>query len=664
MGLMRQSDFSYGVVDPDLHAATDAPQYLQSLSEGKNILISSKRLPTKRLGIELAYTTSATIAETKVKSMPFETKEGVWHQCILHKDNNQLWAMLLRYEANGNISEINLNIGSYAGDIDDVSMASTNDYIVLTNFNFHPKKITIENILTSSKVEDINFSVMPSLPSDEIDYSGYTFKPSGNPMGSTMTVTIPGGGTAFNSDWIGGLFIDEFGLSSDNPVAYGLIASVSPLVGTTQTLGLTVLTAFANRPAPGDVVSVRKPVWSNEGGWPSLCLFYQSRLWLVGTRDKPFFVAGSHENQPNNFNVGTGQPSDAIAQIMSNTSGGGIKKIFGGHNLHIWTDQSQIIVPSGMDVGITTGSFSTPQVSSYRISSMDPVQYKNNIYFTTSTGKGVIEVSETQGESASADLSFSAEHLIKNPIKAQMTIEEDTQEQYLYLLNNDNTITAFSKSDISGVNAFTWIRPTMLGNSKYVSIDTINNSLYGTVKLSDGKLAIVKFSAPAYLDFYTYCTFANNQASVSTIYNTNTLSIVKDEGNGQFSYLGDQVVTNGEIAPAFTVADGNYLVGKIYETQITSMPLFLNKFGSFYKKKIFQIYIEYYQSYNFTVNGKVTAVSSFADSTKPKTPKTGVVRLGYGQGYQNDNYIDIKQHSPHPLTIQSIGWITTGSAVA
>ena len=620
---MKQSDFSFGVVDPALHSATDAPQYLQAFSVGDNLLVNSKRQVTKRPGTEFIYRTDAPIAVggLNVKSLGFETKEGKWYQCLLYVDEGFLFALIKSFENERVTSETNKTVSSYFGNVENVSMTATDEYIVITNVNFHPKRIDVKTPLTSSTVSDINFSVLPSITSDEIDYSNYTFTPSGNPMGSTMTVTMPAGSAQFDANWVGGLLIDQFGLSTDNPLGYGLISSIQTPNNTTQVIGLTVLTAFANRVAPGDVISVRKPAWS-ANNWPSLCLFYQSRLWLFGTKEKSFFVAASHENQPNNFNVGTGRPSDAIGEIMSNTSGGGIKKVFGGHNLHIWTDQAQIIIPSGMDVGITSASFSTPQVSAYRCSKMEPLQYRNNIYFTTSTGKAVIEVVETQGESASADLSFSAEHLINNPIKAQVTVEDDTQEQYLYFLNNDNTITAFSKSEISNVNAFTLLKMEMPTNEQIVSIDTIDNTLYGTVRnLDTGHLMTLKFSSNAYLDCYSECIFSNNSSPVWAIYNNNTVSIVKDDGNKQFSYIGDALVTDGILN--FNIEDGHYLIGKIYNTAFKSMPLFLNKLGSFYKKNIFQIYIEYYQSYNFTVNGKVTATASFADSNKPKTPKTG-----------------------------------------
>ena len=669
MGLIKQTDFGYGVVNKSLNAATDVPQYLQSLQKGDNVFINSMRQIEKRSALAFLDILTTGSKATEYKTMSFETVFGSWYQLIIYvEDVNILNIILIKFKitttAEGDKIEVNDEKSLFAtgtiASVNDVYMTNADNFIVLTSAGMKPQRITIdENNFSNTTISSIQFAIVPSLDFGDLDYSGYTFTPSGTPMGSTIEVSTSNKDPdpAITPEWIGGMIIDEFGKGTDQPLGYGIITDVETL-NKKQTLSVVVLTAFASTTANGKSISLRRPVWGASVGYPGICAFHKSRLWFAGTKTHPLLVASSKVNTPNDFGTGTGQPTDGICYLLGNSDGGKIKNMFGGMNLHIWTETKEFIISGGPDTGLTPGNFDPRQSSGYGTSAMSPVQYQNNIYFTT-IGKAIIEVEETATQSASTEISMSTSDLIVNPIKGQVNVIRDTQEQLVYFLNEDGTIVVFSKNIITGVNAFTLLKLKLLSDQSIVNIDTIANNLLCLVRNSDGTLSLSQFTNKKHLDQFTKVSFKDGVASISRLYAKNTLDIIREDDNGNVSYFGS--ATSDETAISKDVPNGpNYYVGKIYDVAIETMNLFLNRDGSFYKKRASEISVEFYKSYDFKVNNIPVALSTFHELLEVPKTKTGIKNMGVADSYQQDNKITIYQNSPYPLHITSIGWIIDG----
>ena len=198
-------------------------------------------------------------------------------------------------------------------------------------------------------------------------------------MNGSTAVPVP-----MLTQYINGSIIGP-GASTENPLGYAIITSV-PSAGR---LDVDTVTNFGPTTGAnpislnGRVWGLRSPILVNNdpSTYPRVCGFYQSRLWFAGSNKYSMIVFGSKVNVINDFDVGTGQPFDGVAEFLSDTEDGPISDIGFGLNLNLWTNTTQFTVPSGLDVGITAGSFRVRNTSSYGINQAHPTKYRDSLYY-------------------------------------------------------------------------------------------------------------------------------------------------------------------------------------------------------------------------------------------------------------------------------------------
>ena len=127
---------------------------------------------------------------------------------------------------------------------------------------------------------------------------------------------------------------------------------------------------------------------------------------------------------------------------------------------------------------------------------------------------------------------------------------------------------------------------------------------------------------------------------------------------GQYLVSAGQIVVTNPNAIADSVQ-----VGLLYDVEIIPMYPYIEATASPFKKQVQRIYIDYYLSLDFEVNGNLIPYQNFADiqAGLPLEPQTDTAIIDPFEGWNRfDNngnpIISITQSSPFDLQVTSIGY--------
>ena len=555
-------------------------------------------------------------------------------------------------------------------DLENIDYTQDNDALVLTNPNYAPGRIFVSSYtaeVPTFAFEYLDIYPLPAYDFNNINYNNFTVTLS--VLSNVLTFAFSGEGAdpGFNNAWIGGQIIGG-GASDIEPVGYAIITAVSygGGGGGTTTFTATVQLPFntSTYATQGSQYSVRQPAWSAALGYPSKVLFFQNRLWLGNTQSLSNTVFGSKINSPINFDVGTGRDTDAIVYTIGQTNSGAILWMNGGKQLEIYCQNNEFACPQDVNTALTPSTFSIRQQSSYGSSPLlKPITYINDSYYTTKTGKAFVNfhfngIGLTY---SSSNISAASNHLIKAPTNRALLRGTDTsQDNFIYLLNPiDDTITAFQFATEYKLAALTPIE--FQTNVSLIDIVTIDNSIYilKFYELTE-QYTIEQFDDTTRVDG----AFSSNMASDGTItglsiFNGYTVQVVfQNQDFGQYLVSGGQItVTNPQSL------SGRVTVGLLYDLTLVPMYPFAGSTSSPFFKQVQRIYVDYYQSLDFSINGNLVPYQNYADiqAGLPLVPQTDTAIVAPFSGWNRFDsngvpIISITQSSPFDLQVLSIGY--------
>jgi hypothetical protein len=550
------------------------------------------------------------------------------------------------------------------GDLNDIDYTQDNDVLILTHPNYPPGRIFISSyngdLPPTFAFMFLDIYPLPAYDFNEINYNNFTVVLTVS--GSTLTFKFTGVGAdpGFTNAWIGGQIIGG-GATEIDPIGYAIITAVSYSSsggGTVTFTGIVQVPFLTTGYATfGSQYSIRQPAWSAALGYPAKVLFFQNRLWLGNTAALPNTVFGSKINSPINFDVGTGRDTDAIVYTIGQTNSGAILWMNGGKQMEIFCRNFEFACPQDQNSALTPSTFSIRQQSAYGASAiLKPVTYINDSYYGSRAGRALINfhyngIGLTY---TSSNISVASTHLVKNPNNRALLRGSDTsQDNFIYFLNNDNTLTAFQFATEYKLAALTPI--VFEPNVDLIDIVTINNSIY-----------ILKFYALT--DQFTLEQFDDDFRIDGAINaSMNTLGVVTglDLYNGytvQVTYLnqdyGQYLVIGGTITVNNAGQSGGIFVGLLYDVEITPMYLFGGTTASPFYKQMSRIYVDYVQSLNFYINGILVPYQNYADiqAGLPLVPQTDTAIVAPVLGYDRFQTFSITQSSPFDLQITAIGY--------
>ena len=373
---------------------------------------------------------------------------------------------------------------------------------------------------------------------------------------------------------------------------------------------------------------------------------------------------GSKLNQPISFDVGTGKDTDAIIYTIGQSDAVEIQWMNGGKQLEIFTSNYEFVAPQNEEVGLTPSTFSIRQQSSYGSSTLfKPQTYLNDSYFVQKTGKSAINFRFTGvGLSyQSSNISPQSQHLMKNPTTRALLRGTDTsQDNFIYLLNNvDNTLTCFQFATEIKLSALTPI--IFEDNVQLIDIVTVNNTVY-LLKyyILTQVYTIEALQEGVYIDSaQDYLMALDGTVTQLDRFNGYNVQVVyQGQDYGQYPVINGQITVtniNQKTLVPITVS-----IGLLFDVEIIPMYPYASPTSSPFEKIISRIYIDYYNSLNFYINGNLVKYQNFKEIQNdiPLTPRTDTAIYNPVEGYNrfDNKAIVITQSAPFDLQILAIGY--------
>lgn len=257
---------------------------------------------------------------------------------------------------------------------------------------------------------------------------------------------------------------------------------------TFTTISLTNIPQF-------DFGSGAEDVWSADRGWARTATFHQGRLYFGGSRDKINSVWGSVVNDFFNFNVGTGEPDEAIFDTLDTDQFNAINGIFSGRDLQVFTAGGEFYNSSKL---ITPSDSSWLKQTPYGSKKERPISVDGATLFVDSSGRTIRQFMWSFNEDSyiSLNASLLSSHII-NDIRSMATIRGTATDisDFVYVVNGDGTVAVMNSmrhEDIRG-----WTQWTTQGTFEDVAV--VDKETYFLIE-REGEIFIERLQEGTFTD--------------------------------------------------------------------------------------------------------------------------------------------------------------------
>ncbi len=669
--LIRQTMFSSGEVDPINYHRTDFKDYLTAAQSLLNIEVGTTGLAKKRKGTQFLIQTKNSDPNSKLYG--FQDKNSQFYILISLDKALDIY----RIGPDDELDFLQSLTTPYpSSDLSDLDYTLDNDSLILVHRDYPPARITIKDYDKSLFIyEVLNLYPLPAYDFGDVIYNKGDASISGDAHTITLALTQAPG---FTDDWIGGQIIGG-GTSDVSPLGYAIITKVSYQADKVTLTGKVQISFLINGASTSSTqYSIRKPAFSQNMGYPNKVIFFQNRLWFANTKTLNNTIFASKINQPVNFDVGISQDTDAIIYTLGQSDSGGIVWMNGGKQLEIYTANYEFVAPQEQNTGLTPGTFSVRQQSAYGVSNrLKPISYLNDSYYLNKTGNAIINF-RFQGIGQSylaSNISQAASHLVKNPVKAVLLRGTDqSQDNFIYFLNPDNTLTSFQFSHEVNLAALTpitfnppyekWFEPEP-EHVQLLNIVSIDNTVYLLKKYVQSDQVVLE-------------KMLDGAIKIDGVEDKEMAVDGKVDGLERFEGLDVQVVMVADDMGVYRVKNGviqvtnpqhftgDVRVGLLYPVEIKPMYFYAGPSHADVMKQVTRIYVEYFESLNFTIDGKLVNYQYFkkiADKTTFLFPPSGTAIVDPVLGWNRDNTFTISQNAPFDLQITAIAYQVTATMI-
>lgn len=673
--MVRQTTFTSGQVDIINWKRTDTEAYLSAAQSLLNCEVGTTGLVKKRKGTYLGLDVSSYI-DPNSNLYQFTDKNNNYYVLLSSNEAINVFSFI-----GGVLTYVTTVSTPYvSNDLSAIDYSLDNDVLILTHPSYPPARFYISSygpVVFSYQV--LNIYPLPAFDFGEINYANFVVSLTGDTSTVTFEFTGLSSDPGFTTAWIGGQIIGA-GNSVQDPVAYAIITNVVPFSGGTVTFTAQVQIPF-NLSSPaliGNQYSIKQPAWSTALGWPAKVLIYQNRLWLANTLTLENTIFGSQINNFVNFDPGIGNDTDAIIYTIGQNNSGAILWMNGGKQLEIYTQNFEFACPQQEALALTPGTFSIRQQSANGSSKLlKPITYINDSYYVTREGNAIINfhyngIGQTY---TSTNISASSTSLVLNPSNAVLLRGTDqSQDNFIYFLNPDYTLTSFQFAyeyklaalsplnfntdpgnvvqvlDITGINNNVLILKKYVNNSKYI-IDV----------MSDNYRADSRF--PCSMDSSGFVTGLDILDGYIVTLEFNPTGTAKQD-YGQSLQIVDGVKVVAAVSSGSCYFDnpnedsGNGAVCLPYSVEIVPMYIFAGALQSNYYKDISRIFVDYYQSLDFRIDGKLVPYQEYANiqAGLPLMPQTGTAIISPVRGWNRFDTFSITQNSIFDLQVLGIAY--------
>lgn len=674
-----QSSLNSGELDPLLLGRTDLQAYYNGLQTAKNMLSFPQGGMKKRPGTEFV---ASTFGDGRIEKFSFSTEQNYLLvftalKMEIFKDN------VLQTNIAGSGNDY-LAIPWTLEQIKEFDYIQSADTIIITHEDVETRVITRTSdtawtISTASFTNipqyDFNDASSPT-PVSEVQRLTFTDANSGDrfklSLNGILTGEIVLSLSATGTEGVSNSITDELlalpntgfsGISTSwiSATVYEVTFSGASANDWDEMIGTGIYSRSPDFRIVGSTItngtSRGEDVWSSTRGWPRTCTFHENRLWFGGSASRPSTIWGSNVADYFNFKTRKALDDEAISVTLDTDQINAIEAIFSNRSLQVFTSGGEFYAPKSP---ITPENVSFTPQSNLGTKRVRPVTVDGITLFIQRTGKALVQFvykDEIQANQAQS-LSFIASHLIKDPIK--LAVRRGTTGQdanYVFLCNDDGTMTVFNTLTSEGVSGFTrWeTAEDSTGNGEIISVASIGDYVYTLVQRE------IDSSTVYYIEVESD-TAQTDSAVIGTSLSSDTLTgldhlegetvHVKADG----AYQGTEVVSSGEITIERT-AD-TIEAGLGFFPEIKTMPLNVslpNGPNASSKKKIARASVQLYESNGVIINGQRLADRTIGqDQFDAPEPQTGFKRI-HLLGWSIEAQITVTQDTPMPLTLLSIG---------
>jgi hypothetical protein len=214
----------------------------------------------------------------------------------------------------------------------------------------------------------------------------------------------------------------------------------------TQAIGLVLQTLEDT----GPTTDWDEQAFSPARGWPVTVSFHQSRMVIGGARDLPNGLWLSKTGESFNFDVGTGEPDEAIAFHLAANDRPAIRALVPGRNLQVFTSSGEWVVTGDPLTPTDIQVHQQSRIGSPRDRHVPPRDVDGATLFAARNGRELREFLFVDTEQAyqAADLALLARHLVRNPVDQAF----DAKRRLFLIVNEDGslaTIAIYRNADIA-----------------------------------------------------------------------------------------------------------------------------------------------------------------------------------------------------------------------
>ena len=400
-------------------------------------------------------------------------------------------------------------------------------------------------------------------------------------------------------------------------------------------------------------------VWSSTRGYPRSVTFHEGRLYFGGTKSRPSTLFGSRVSDFFNFNPGEALADDGVEATLDTGTFNAIVDIFSGRNLQVFTTGAEFFVPQTLDEPITPSNLIVKQQTAFgtkpgiRLQNVD-----GSTLFIQRQGKSLQEFvfDDSVQAYASAKISLLSSHLLKSPEEMAVRVSTSTDEgdRLLIVNGDDGSIACYTLLRSQNV-----IAPSeWTTDGEFINIGVDVDDIYVVVKRTIN-------SADAYYVELFDSTVLLDSAKTGGAASSVTMAHLNGES---VKIIRDGVVEPDQTVPASphtvtfaTAATSSHQVGLNFTPEIKTLPVEPNlPSGSLkgFKKRIFEVNAELFETQALTINGKLVPFRNFGASVLDSSVEefTGIKTQNGILGYTYEGQVTIGQTVPLKMTLLGIDY--------
>lgn len=666
-----QNDFTSGELDPKLRARTDIAQYKSGLATAKNVSIQPQGGAKRRDGTKYVAELDSGAANA-VRMISFEFSVSDSYMIVVTPGKMYFFkdgSLVTDINGSGNdylaVSALTSSI------IPEMNWIQSADTIIIVHEDLAPTKVVRGATDSDWTASTITFDYVPQYAYTISTVAGSTITTDSfdhlDPSGTSGNITIEamksGGSSESNAFTNAASYYENQYI---NVTPFGRLRIVRKVDNHT-------LECFAEVPLFDNTIIAKadfefergyEDVWSSSKGYPRSVTFHEGRLYLGGTKSRPSTIFGSRVSDFFNFDPGEALDDAAVEATLDTGTFNAIVDMYSGRHLQVFTTGGEFYVPQTLDDPITPTNLIVKAQTAF---GMKPGIRLQNVdgstLFVQRQGKALQEFvfSDTVNAYTSSKISLLSSHLLKSPEEMAVRVSTSTDEgDRLMIVNGDDgSIACYTLLRSQNV-----IAPTeWTTDGEFINIGVDVDDIYVIVKRtvnSSDVYYVELFDADVFLD----CAKTGGAASSVNMphLEAETVKIIRDG-----IVEADQTVAASPSTVTFAdAATASYQVGLNFTPTVKTLPVEPNlPSGSLkgFKKRIFEINAELFETQAMQINSKEISFRNFGDDILDDAVEdfTGIKTLNGVLGYGYDGQLTITQTVPLKMTVLGVEYkVSTG----